>query len=82
MSGCDWPGCGRTAAEELALVPGMSMRIGGVAFDRDTFHVCGEHAPEVARIVHGAIDDGLRRHAARTNLAPGDAEWSEYFDDG
>jgi hypothetical protein len=32
-----------------------------------------------AQLVLDAIDEAMRRHAARTNLAPGDAEWNEYL---
>lgn len=79
-SACDWPTRGQPGAHELPIQPGMVLRIDGVAFDGPAFAVCAEHAPRAARIWLDAIDGALRRHAARTNVAPGDAEWTETFD--
>lgn len=80
-SACDWPGCGQPAADQLPIRPGMVLRIDGVAFEGPAFAVCEEHAPRIARIALEAIDGAVRRHAARTNFAPGDAEWTETFGD-
>ena len=57
----------------------MVVRIDGVAFDGPAFAHCEEHAPRIARIALDAIDEAVRRHAARTNFAPGDAEWKDTF---
>lgn len=59
----------------------MTLRIDGVAFGGRTFSTCEEHAPRIADIALGAIDKAMRRDAARTNFAPGDAEWTETFHD-
>lgn len=79
-SACDWPGCGQPAAHELPIRPGMSLRVDGVEFEGPAFAACNEHAPRIARIALDAADDALRRHGARTNFAPGDAEWTATFD--
>jgi hypothetical protein len=63
------------------MLAGMSLTIDGVPFEKRSFAVCAEHAPRIARLVLDQTNEALRRHAARTNLAPGDAEWSEYFGD-
>lgn len=55
----------------------MVLWIDGLAFDGPAFATCEQHAPRIARIALDAIDDALRRDAARRNLAPGDAEWTE-----
>lgn len=77
---CDWPGCDQPAAHQLPMRRGMTLRIDGVAFGGVAIAVCEEHAPALARIALAAIDDAVRRHAARTNFAPGDAEWTDTFD--
>ena len=47
------------------------------------FRGCETHTSLAARAFLDAIDDALHRHGARTNFAPGDAEWTETFgDDG
>lgn len=76
---CDWPGCGQAAVHELPIQPGMVLRIDGVTFDGPAFAICEEHAPRIARIALDEIDSAVRRHVARTNFAPGDAEWTETF---
>jgi hypothetical protein len=80
-SACDWPDCDELAAHELPIEPGMVLRIEAVAFNGTAFAVCEGHAPRIARIALDAADDALRHHAARTNFAPGDAEWTDALGD-
>ena len=59
----------------------MSLSIDGVTFEGSRFASCEEHGPRIGRIFLDALGDALRRNAARSNFAPGDAEWSETFGD-
>jgi hypothetical protein len=78
---CDWPGCEQSAIDAVPMLAGMSLSIDGVSFEKAALAVCAQHAPRIARLVLEETNDVLRRHAARANLAPGDAEWNEYFGD-
>lgn len=80
-SRCDWPRCGQPVAHELPIKPGMVLQLDGVVLAGPAFAACEEHAPRIAGIALDAIDNALRRHAARMNFAPGDAEWNETFGD-
>lgn len=81
MESCGWPGCDRAAAHRIPIEPGMVVRIEGTTFEGDAFAVCKEHAPRMAKIALEAIDEALRRDAARRNYAPGDPEWNDLVGD-
>lgn len=61
--------------------PGMTLTIEGTRVEAETFAVCESHAARVAQLVDDALRQAMRRHRSRVNLAPGDAEWNEYFGD-
>lgn len=78
---CGWPDCNEPAIDALPMLPGMQLRVRGVAFDRDAFPVCPAHAPRLGEILEQAIASGQRQSSAKPNLAPGDVEWESYFGD-
>jgi hypothetical protein len=77
---CDWTDCSAPAVHRLPIQPGLELRVDGSLWRGDEFATCETHAPRIAALALEAIDEALRRHAARTNFAPGDAEWDETFD--
>ena len=79
---CDWPACDAAAVHELPVKPGMTLELGRARFAGSVFRVCETHAPRAAQVFVDAIDGALRRHRARRNFAPGDAEWDATFGDG
>jgi hypothetical protein len=77
---CDVPGCDQAAVGALPMLRGMTLTIDGIGFQGESFRVCVEHAPLVARELDAALTGARQRHDARVNFAPGDAEWERTFD--
>lgn len=77
---CDVPGCEREAIASLPMLRGMTLTIDGIGFQGESFRVCVEHAPLVAEKLDDALTGARQRRDARTNFAPGDAEWDRTFD--
>lgn len=77
---CDVPGCEQPAVGALPMLPGMTLTIEGIGFQGESFRVCVEHAPLVARELDAALTGARQRHDARADFAPGDAEWERTFD--